>query len=131
MLVSSEGYCKLFLTCRLMTCVSAAACCGSVQVLSVDPVSHFHTVRYNLTTQSTYVQRIILVSSRNHCCSGKAIIGSVRCCATYIYIYIFFIEEESLGIFLCICIYMCVCVCVCVCVYIYIYIQIFPRILLQ
>jgi len=28
--------------------VSAAACSGSVQFcLSVDPVSHFHTVRYN------------------------------------------------------------------------------------
>jgi len=30
--------------------VSAAACSGTVQVLSVDPVSHFHTVRYKLTT---------------------------------------------------------------------------------
>jgi len=31
-------------------CVSAVACSGSVQVLSVDPVSHFHIVRYKLTT---------------------------------------------------------------------------------
>jgi len=30
--------------------VSAVACSESVQVLSVDPVSHFHTVRYKLTT---------------------------------------------------------------------------------
>jgi len=44
-LIISEGYCWLLLTCRLMMCVSAADCSGSVQVLSVDPVSHFHTVR--------------------------------------------------------------------------------------
>jgi len=49
-LIMSEGYCTLLLTCRLMTCVSAAACSGSVQVLSVDPVSHFYTVPYKLTT---------------------------------------------------------------------------------
>jgi len=34
-----------------MVCVSAAACSGTVQVLSVDLVSHFHTVRYKLTRQ--------------------------------------------------------------------------------
>jgi hypothetical protein len=50
-LITSEGYCKLLLTCRRMMCVSASACSGSVQVLSVDPVSHFHTVPYKLTTQ--------------------------------------------------------------------------------
>ena len=49
-LISSEGYCELLLTVRRVMCVSAAACSGSVQVLSVDPVSHFHTVRYKLTT---------------------------------------------------------------------------------
>ena len=49
-LTSSGVYCNLLLTGRRVTCVSAAACSGSVQVLSVDPVSHFHTVRYNLTT---------------------------------------------------------------------------------
>ena len=49
-LISSEGYCKLLLTGRRVMRVSAAACSGSVQVLSVDPVSHFHTVRYKLTT---------------------------------------------------------------------------------
>jgi len=34
-----------------MVCVSAAACSGTAQVLSVDPVSHFHTVRYKLRRQ--------------------------------------------------------------------------------
>jgi hypothetical protein len=47
---TSEGYCKLLLTCRIMMCVSAAACSGLVQVMSVDLVSHFHTARYKLTT---------------------------------------------------------------------------------
>jgi hypothetical protein len=51
-LIMCEGYCKLLLTCRRMMCVSAAACSGSVQVLSVDPLSHFHTVRYKFTTHS-------------------------------------------------------------------------------
>ena len=47
MLISSEGYCKLLLTGSRMMCVSAAACSGSVQFcLSVDPVSHFHTLSY-------------------------------------------------------------------------------------
>jgi hypothetical protein len=32
-----------------MLCVGVAACSGSVEVLSVDPVSHFHTLRYTLT----------------------------------------------------------------------------------
>jgi hypothetical protein len=32
-----------------MICVSVAAFSGSVQVLSVDPVSHFHAVPYKLT----------------------------------------------------------------------------------
>ena len=50
-LIMSEGYCTLLLTCRRMICVSAAACSGSVQALSVDPVSHFHTVFYKLSTQ--------------------------------------------------------------------------------
>ena len=49
-LLSSEGYCKLMLTGRRMMCVSAAACSGAVQVQYVDPVSHFHTVRYKLTS---------------------------------------------------------------------------------
>jgi hypothetical protein len=49
-LIMCEGYCKLLLTCRRTMCVSAAACSVSVQVLSVDPVSHFHTVRYKITT---------------------------------------------------------------------------------
>jgi len=70
-LISCEGYCKLLLTCRRVMCVSAAACSGSVQVLSVDPVSHFHTVRYKVTTYAMYVQRNMLVSSRNHCCMEK------------------------------------------------------------
>jgi hypothetical protein len=48
-LIMPEECCKLLLTCRRMICVSVAACSGSVQVLSVDPVSHFHTVRYKLT----------------------------------------------------------------------------------
>ena len=52
-LISSEGYCKLLLTGSRMMCVSAAACSGLVQFcLSVDPVSHFHTVRHKLETQS-------------------------------------------------------------------------------
>ena len=55
-LISSEGYCKFLFTGRRVTCVSAAACSGSVQVLSVDPVSHVHTVRYNLTNYVMYVQ---------------------------------------------------------------------------
>jgi len=54
-----------------MRCVSAAACSGSVQVLSVDPVSHFHTVRYKLAAEAMYVKRNMLVNSCNHCCSGK------------------------------------------------------------
>jgi len=49
------GYCKLLLTGRRMICVSVVACSGSVHVLSVDPESHFHTVRYKLTTKAVYV----------------------------------------------------------------------------
>ena len=56
LLLSSEGYCKMLLTCRRVVCVSAAACSGTAQVLSVDPVSHFHTVHYKLTRQG-YVRR--------------------------------------------------------------------------
>jgi hypothetical protein len=44
MLINSKGYCWLLLTCRLTMCVS-----GCVQVLPVDPVSYFHSVRYKLT----------------------------------------------------------------------------------
>ena len=50
-LIMSEGYCKLLLSSRSSMCVSAVACSGSVQVLSVDPASHFHTVCYKFTTQ--------------------------------------------------------------------------------
>jgi len=38
-----------------MMCVSALSCTRTVKVLSVDPVSHFHTVRYKLTAQAMYV----------------------------------------------------------------------------
>jgi len=50
-IIMSEGYCKLLLSCRSTMCVSAADCSGSVQVLSVDHVSHFYTVLSKLTTQ--------------------------------------------------------------------------------
>jgi len=65
------------LTCRRMMCVSAVACSGSVQALSVDPVSHFHTGRYKLTIYAMNVQRRILISLRNHCCSGKTTVHCV------------------------------------------------------
>jgi hypothetical protein len=81
--IRSEGYCKLLLTCRLLMCVSSAACSGSVQLLSVDLLSHFHTARYKLTTYATYVQRNMLANSRNHCCSGKATMVCVCRRATY------------------------------------------------
>ena len=58
-------------------CVSAVACRVSVQALSDDPISHFHTVRYKLTIYAMYVQRKILVSLRNHCCSGKTTVHCV------------------------------------------------------
>jgi hypothetical protein len=45
--IMSEGYCTLLLSYRRSMCVSAAACSGSVQVLSVDPVSHLHTALKN------------------------------------------------------------------------------------
>jgi hypothetical protein len=48
--IRSEGYCNLLLTCRRMMCLSAVPSNGSVQVLSLDLVNHFHTARYKLTT---------------------------------------------------------------------------------
>jgi len=42
-LIMSEIFCKLLPTCR-------RTMYGYVQVLSVDPLSHFHMVRYKLTT---------------------------------------------------------------------------------
>jgi len=38
-----------------MICVSAVACSVFVQVLYLDPLSHFHTVRYKLTTEAMQV----------------------------------------------------------------------------
>jgi len=58
-------------------CVSAVACSGSVQALSVDPVSHFHTVRYRLTLYGTYVQPKMLAGLRTQCRSGKIWMHSV------------------------------------------------------
>ena len=58
MLISSAGYCKLLLTGRRVMCVSAAACSGSVQVLSVDPVSHFHTVRYKFVMNPNFGKEV-------------------------------------------------------------------------
>ena len=58
-------------------CVSAVACSGSVEALSVVPVSHFHTGRYKLTIYSTYVQRKMLASLRTQRCSGETRMHSV------------------------------------------------------
>jgi len=55
-------------------CVSAVACSGSVQALSVDPVNHFHTGRYKLTIYSTHVQLKVLVILHTQYCSGKTIV---------------------------------------------------------
>jgi hypothetical protein len=53
--IMSERYCTLLLSSRRTMYVSAAACSGSVQVLSVDPVSHFHTaLQINNTKLCTY-----------------------------------------------------------------------------
>ena len=75
--LQNAGYCKLLLTFGLTMCVSAVACSGSVQALSVDPVSHFHTGRYKLTIYAMYVQLKILISLRNHCCVGKPTVHSI------------------------------------------------------
>jgi hypothetical protein len=76
-LLQNAVYCKLLLTCRRTMCVSAVACSGSVQALSDDPVSHFHTGRYKLTIYAMYVQCKILISLRNHCCIGKPTVHSI------------------------------------------------------
>ena len=58
-------------------CVSTVACSGCLQALSVDPVSHFNTVRYKLTIYSRYVQCKMLASLLTQCCSGETTMHSV------------------------------------------------------
>jgi hypothetical protein len=42
-----------------MICVGAVACSGSVQVLSVEILSLFHTARKNLTIYGLYFAKIL------------------------------------------------------------------------
>jgi len=60
-----------------MMCLSAVACSGSVQVLSVDRVSHFHTVGYKLTAYAMQVSSNILELLVKHCCICIATMHSV------------------------------------------------------
>jgi len=75
--LQNAGYCKVLLTYRRTKCVSAVSCSGSVQALSVVPVSHFLIGRYKITIYSTYVQRKMLASLLTQCCSGETTMHSV------------------------------------------------------
>ena len=75
--LQNAGFCKMLLTCRRMLCVSADACSGSVEVLSVYSVSHFNTVRCKLTPYAMYVQRKTLASFPSQCYSGKTTMHSM------------------------------------------------------